>query len=314
MQKLRIIYTPDAGKFRLRFPSTYFGKYKGDTETAAMRQAYAGLGAHVGSLPGTVGVVTYLDMTKQYADNMRKKMAEHGIRSPTTAYLPLDIMNAVMKLRNEDRDNPVTAQYVYRQTTLLCCHEAVLCEKRAPAHVRYGILIGSTIPNISQIVYGYQQLADKIRHDILKQTIKELSKIGTWKKLENARKYFYARFAANRVSRELPLFFLVPGTFPAELVSVGLDDRLDEPQLPEGFECALRRGCKGVKDEAYVEEMLAKLKGPIKDLFGRTERFDILKKLLEALPEPKTIITDIYIVDAIPQLRKADFESVEYSP
>jgi hypothetical protein len=322
MQKLRIIYTPNADRFRLRFPSTHFSVYKGDSETVAMRQAYAGLRERMGGLPETVGVVTYPEIAKWHVEDMRKEMAEHGIKSPTTTYLPLDIMDAVMKLRDEDVGNTLTEQYVCRQATLLCSHQAVLCDEGVPPRVNSSILFGPSIPKADYFMHKLKQFADDKKHKKklkkismgLGHMMQDLGKIGTWKNLEMAKRHFYARFAANRVSRELPLCFIVPGAFPAELVSVGLDDRLEEPRLPRMLEGALRHWCKANENRAYAERILAETKNAAKDFFGRTEQFDLLERLLEALPGPKTIITDTYIVDALPKLRKMGFESAAYNP
>jgi hypothetical protein len=40
-----------------------------------------------------------------------------------------------------------------------------------------------------------------------------------------------------------------------------------------------------------------------KDYFGGTENTSTMEQLLSKLPEPQTIITDIYIVDRFPELK-----------
>ena len=47
------------------------------------------------------------------------------------------------------------------------------------------------------------------------------------------------------------------------------------------------------------------------DKFGEIQRAKNSEDLLARLPNPKTIITDIYIADAIPEIAKTDFEAYE---
>jgi len=86
-----------------------------------------------------------------------------------------------------------------------------------------------------------------------------------------------------------------------------------ERVLPDGIEQALRDGCR-LAGRADADERVAEMKGPAKDLFGSTKDCTTLGELLRSLPEPRTLITDLYIVDHFPELAEIGFEPVEYLP
>ncbi len=325
MPPLRIIYTPYADKFRLNSISSIFSKYRGDPETNAMREAYATLRERVPDLPEIVGVASLDEIMKRYEFRMRKEMETDGIVPMTTTYFPLDILDAAIKLRDEDSSTPLGAEYVIRTLMVLLAHPSMIPSmignQDRPGWVTEALLVGSSIPRMNQCAQLLQNLMDRMREtgedDMLeleprlKDDVVFLREMGDWGKIERVRDWFYERFGANRVSRGFPLIFMKPALEMLELASVKLDDRYEERTWPEGLEGILR---KVASTEDDAGKLLAELKCPAKDFFGRTERFVLIEELLGSLPEPKTLITDLYIVDHFPDLTKMGFEPLEYMP
>ena len=111
---IRIIYTPNADRFKFKDWSIGSEKYACDLEVIGMRQAYAELRSVAPELPQTVGVVTYNDCFKYHVENMRSEMAMHGVKHPTTTYLQLDLIDAVYRVKNEDISNLLMLESCYR--------------------------------------------------------------------------------------------------------------------------------------------------------------------------------------------------------
>jgi hypothetical protein len=323
MPPLRIIYTPDADKFRLACVSSCFPKFKGDPETNAMRESFSKLREKVPDLPAIVGVATFNDVLRAYTSKMREKMKGNDMAPMTTTYYPLDVMDAAMKLRDEDLANPLTAEYVYRSLSFLLLHHSVIVNDDAPGYVNSAIIIGPNIPGMELSARELQDLLCEVgktddngpRRKIeasLRRGLDFLSGTGSWEKIGRAREWFYERFGANQVSRGFPLFFMKPAYSVVELATVSLEDKYEERKLPDGFEEIFRAGCRLAQGEVDADERLSELKGPAKDFFGRTESFTLMEELLGSLPDPKTLITDLYIVDHFPDLKKTGFTPIEY--
>jgi hypothetical protein len=318
MKPLRIIYTPDADRFRLSGISASFPKYKGDPETIAMRGAYANLRERVPDLPAVVGVATLDRIIRRYGFDMREEMKDYDMVRVTTTYIPLDIMDAVVQLKNEDASSLLGRNYVYRMLGFLLGHSSVLPGCGTPGWVHAALLFATTIPSMDACAQTIQSLTDKLREggldgaseSQLQETVARLREMGDWGKVERARAWYYEKFEANRVSRGFPLVFMKPGLVPLELASVSLDDRYEGRVLAAGFEEGVR---KYSTTPAEAEALLEQLR-MIKDMFGRTTGFVSLGTLLESLPEPKTLITDLYLMDHFPELVKMGFEPVEYMP
>ena len=89
----------------------------------------------------------------------------------------------------------------------------------------------------------------------------------------------------------------------------------DEIKIPEIYDRALgyiEKGCEVQGLNEIPEKVLEQLEILKQDQFGETKISEDLVRLAEELPEPKVLITDIYIVDRFPWL-KDKFESVEFN-
>jgi hypothetical protein len=322
MPPLRIIYTPSADRFRINGVSACFPKYKGDPETNAMRKEYSELRKTLPDLPAVVGVATLDKVMKQYALEMRREVEEGGAEPVTTTYFPLDIMDAAIKLKDEDVSQPLAAHYVYRTLSVLFSYRGMIANKDVPGWVNNALLLGTCIANMDQCAHTIQNIVDTLGgiergealgalESGLKRTADRMFEMTDWGKIERAHGWFYERFMANRVSRGIPLIFMKTWLHRVEIASVSLDDRLEERTLPDGWGEGAR---KHSASETDADRMIEKLRGPAKDLFGQTVRVVEMDKLLESLPEPKTLITDLYIVDHFPDLAKIGFEPIEYIP
>ncbi|MFH1134278.1 MAG: hypothetical protein V1735_07375 [Nanoarchaeota archaeon] len=113
--------------------------------------------------------------------------------------------------------------------------------------------------------------------------------------------------ATNRVPDHFPLLFLYPGYPPINLLEVSLDDRMEENETTRSFRESTTRFMGG---RPHPEEYEASLRCLLTDRFGETNAHADLDSLLAALPEPKTLITDLFIVDHFPQLAEMGFEPV----
>lgn len=321
--KLRIIYTPNADRFSYNDISIGFTKYVNDPETAGMRKAYAELKEGVIDLPKSVGVVTYNNMFKNEAKKLRDEMAAHGVKHPTTTYLPLDILESALRLKKEDVSNLLTGQYCYRSLFLLCTHASVLMDKSLPPKMQYGVALASAIPGMTNCLNNMSKLIAKLRelgkgHSGLVSKLSEeeahLKELFTWSDIESLHAFILARFETNHVSRSFPLNFLPPYYLFPSIYSVSLLEKIEEMKSMAEFVRIIRLGCENSGDHARADEAIAHLKGLAKDFFGKTERVNSIKDLLDPLPEPKTIITDMYIMDHFPELQMHQMETIEYLP
>ena len=196
-------------------------------------------------------------------------------------------------------------------------------DKSLSGQDQYTILMGTSIPAVDrnikllgEIIAKRKEMHDEDPEivDTLSRSKALLEEFPGWKEIDALKAGIYAKFEANHVSRSFPLNFLPAGCLDPELFSVSLVEKTDEWKGFPEFEKLMRRGCQNAADHSLVDTWVAEMKGKTRDHFGRTERADKLAKLLEQISEPRTLITDLYIIDRYPELLQSNYETFEYVP
>ena len=160
------------------------------------------------------------------------------------------------------------------------------------------------IPISDDIGAGYEKLTESIRK--LLQILPSYEDfLGTYQEMQ-------ALFEAHKVSPDFPLYYTPPETAPVLFYSVSLDDSIEVPNFMPGLMEILELGAKASGMAEIPANVLQDVKMLEKDKFGETKILPNLDALLFTLPEPKTIITDLYVLSQCPSLREADFETVEF--
>ncbi len=120
------------------------------------------------------------------------------------------------------------------------------------------------------------------------------------------------RFAANHVSGDFPLFYVPKDSQMNYTFSVSLEEHVERDPIIDTMLGYIAEGCKASGMEEIPEEMRWEIERLQKDRFGKTKMFGSLDGLLEELPEQKVIVTDVYIVDHFPELKRMDFQTHEF--
>jgi hypothetical protein len=153
MPQTDIIYTPDADKFRLDDVAMHFSRHPDDPEVIALRKYFGLLRQAFPGMPTEVGVVTYNTLFKRDArERLENRKQDKDFFPKVTSYAPLDVMDAVMKLKDEDISNPITLELVYRSLNYILMDPSVGCDRSLPPEVQIATLYAPNMPftNISQ--------------------------------------------------------------------------------------------------------------------------------------------------------------------
>ncbi len=237
----------------------------------------------------------------------------------------LDIFKQVLKLENLDFDNPLNVNYAVRAINRIVSHPAIILDDKLM--YRPAVFYSSNMPNFIIIQEEFEEEFEKVKQkkpetseqeELKKNLVSILEKgLGIIKKFPNFNdlRGFYEevkeKFEKNKVSREFPLYFL-PLNYSSSLYTVSLDEGIEVlDSFSEIMEyILLGEGVERPEDlPEPIQKKLDKLK---RDKFGETKRVESLDELLRKLPEPQTIITDVYIADCFPQLAENGFEAYEF--
>ena len=313
MSKLQIIYTPETDHSRLSDTGIWGWKQPGDPSTQRLRVNYQKLRENFQNLPLKVGIVTYNTLFKEESGRL---LAE--IEDPTTTYMPLDILKCAVDLRNEDTNDAISREYALRTLRHLLTHHSIMFDDNLSA--RKEILFASMIPLAKEALGILQESAGKTDSEIESKFASLSDKIistikgnypTNYNQLEVVYQEVVRKFEANKVSKDFPLYFL-PSPYTPVLYSVSLVDEIETPEyIPEILKI-LELGCKASGLNKIPDDMKKRVMAGQKDKFGETIRLLQLEELLKILPEPKTLITDLYIVDQFPEIAKIGFEAQEF--
>jgi len=290
MPELRIVYTPEASYYRRGDIDMHAHMEPQDKKILKLRERYAALKEVVPDLPEKVGIVSYTEIFKRHSLRHSEQ-----IDNPTTNYLPLDIMEQILALKDLDFKDSLVREYAKRTLMYLTENATLHQDRSLPVRLKLAALLSCAIPGFENVANGYKDVREYNKdNEVFKDLRPSVDAVITtlteqytsWQDLDDLYDLFVSRFNANRVSREFPLIYLSPGYLFPELHVVSLRDEIET----------------SLRDT---------------DHFAETEQLwcvEDISELLEKLPEPKTIITDVYIVDRFPELADMDFEAVEFNP
>lgn len=314
MEKVKIIYTPNADDFRLGDADLFGEKYIKDSAVEKLRRNCAILRKRIPSVPFKIGIVTFPYLMKQWC---REKV--HNLKNPTTNYVPLDLLRRVLDFKNEDSENPLTREYVYRATSLLFSHTAIGLDDSL--RFRKEILGSTCTLSAKKSKENLNDVAKKIKEKFgdgeTYQLVMRIQRLideiyPSFKGLEQVYNEIKEKFEANNVSADFPLYYLPGGSTVPFIFSVSLEESIERDPIIDKTLEYIAEGCKVMGLKEIPKDTRWQIERLQKDRFGKTEMVESLDNLLEVLPYPKTIITDIYIADHFPSLKDLDLETQEF--
>lgn len=120
-----------------------------------------------------------------------------------------------------------------------------------------------------------------------------------------------AQFNRNKVSKEFPLFYL-PVSLRWDHLSFLLFDLAERLVCPPETKIIKDWLEKYYKGDSAFDDLKKEIENKTELVFGETQVRKNIEDLLRGLPEPKTIITDIYPSDHCPELLEREFEAFEF--
>lgn len=320
MSELQIIYTPEADNLRLSDIEMIGPRQPGDPLLKNLRDNYQKLRGKITDLPSKVGIVTYEFLFKQYSREMLEEVKSSQLINSTTNYILLDVFREALNLRNENYlDNALAENMVYRNMMYLMSHECVCLDRELIS--KKAVFFSSTISSAERVIGGFNQSLEKLKEldeggkltssiENITEKLKEI--YPNFNQLEEVHQEIKKRLKANKVSESFPLYFLHRDYFFASMYSVSLAEKIETPDYLPRFLEYIKEGCKASGLNEIPENVKKMIIVGQKDRFGETKRINTLNELLDKLPNPKTIITDMYIVDRFPELAKIGFDSYEF--
>lgn len=315
MESINVIYTPDAGLFHFEWFYETLGTHPDNAEVKQLRVNYDRLGSFI-EIPNQVGVVTFNVFLKNSVKSERQKRLEHAqIYAGLTNYPPLDMLNSAIAQKQNDSSGleryvASSSMMTYLSDSSLSLDETLSNEQRALLYLGSSL---AHLPKVRAVVNEGFEKAQQFNDNELLKTLREAKEIidttyPFWEDLYQFRDYLQERFEANQVSDSIPLLFFPPQRVGLEILYVSLLDEI------EHFDSTLiEKGCAVAGLDKIPEDIASVLDSFSKDKFGITKSVGSLNQLLEKLPEPKTIITDIFIVDQFSEL-KGKINPIEYIP
>jgi hypothetical protein len=317
-EKTKVVYVPDAHKFILGEFFMY-DRPIGDPALNSLRKNYAELRQRV-NLPEKVGVVTYSGIIKRECQRHLAELEPDESKRHTAHYIPLEALERMLKIREElnaDSKNSLTREYAYRMLSVLASNSLILLDKDRPQQAGH-LMTACGIPHAMQardiLIDVQMAMKDKMpgSETSIQEAIDNMNSMTSWQGIEQLHSLINARFALNKVSREFPLHFQPRGWMLPALYEVSLVERVEIGKGYDYFVDLLSKGYRASGQGSLPEAIRQHLDQLYKkDKFGSTIRAERFGELLLSLPEPRTIVTDVYIADAFPEIAETDFESVE---
>jgi hypothetical protein len=284
-------------------------KRPGDPVTQALRNNYAALRQAVPELPEAVGVVTYHEVNKCSCVHMRNDLRSSGFLGREPRYAELDMLEALLKMRDQDISDPLVEESIYRVSMYLL--PLIMMDKEVDALGYRGSMLAFpfAITSFPMIASIFDKIADmpathRDFSGVLKRADEIKRELPNWDTLQSIHDHVAARFAKNRVSRDFPLYSFPPGWLLVKTYGVGLRDEIVTP----GDISKILSVFKGEDLEDVTKAMAVHLQ----DLFGVTVPVHGFDQLMASLPQPRTLITDLYIVDEVPQIADMDYITQEF--
>ena len=323
MSDVHIIYTPNAGLFKLDdlWMNLREGLQAEDPRVISLRDNYDRLKERFPEMPSEVGVATYGTIPKRESDQAFEERANDPFIKHATSYAPLDILETALGFRSEDVGDPATGEMVYRAFSYLVMDRAFSPRAALPDDIHTTLLFASFIPKIEGVKIRFREgLQGAVKGGVPEEKTSLLRNIlapildaypDRWSSLERAYDFYKAMFEADQVSREFPLYFHPPGSFYPSLYRVDLRGGVECPEILMKAIEYVEMGCRSEGLDHIPENVMESMVQMKRDRFGATASANSMEELLDGLPMPKTIITDIYIVDRFPEL-KGRIQTSEY--
>lgn len=312
---LQIVYTPEAREFADL--ENYFGTLGTvSLETSSRLAKNYSLIRDKVKLPESVVVLT---PPKFFLELLGKSLED--VRNPSTTYAPLAVLDQVVALLEKSPTTPFEAECKYRMLGALFINPTINDDEA----ISLRLAMCSAVPHYEETKNHLQRVIDAVgpTEELvrgLQHLESAIENLGGLKFIIELRDVWFEKFRKNKVSREFPLKYLMkPNILFAYHVSTSgncLAANNFRRDLASLFEVNLR--CEGQSLERDLDYCMAGLRrhyiGFTRWDNAFTVGHDDIQTFLNKLPEPKTIVTDIYIVDAIPQLTEIGFEAVEFKP
>jgi hypothetical protein len=226
-------------------------------------------------------------------------------------------------MRKLDFNDPINNFFAYRNIMLLASCPFLTIDRGTEINKRY-LMLASAIPDRYIFGKASQETATSLREkakdvpeiaplaDSIVRAVEEInSAIPDWDVFKNMYEQVKRRFEKNKVSRNFPLYAAPIGWFMPLFYLVSLEEGVDKPSFIDDLTRMLEAGCRASGLSEIPPEHLREINRYNKERFGKTKTLQSLDRLLGALPQRKVIITDIHIVDAIPQLAERPFDAIE---
>ncbi|MFH1358924.1 MAG: hypothetical protein ABIH37_03495 [archaeon] len=311
MENIRVVYTPDISLFGINDSASYV--YQDNSRVIGKKLRL--LRTRIPDTPDYVGIISTLGGTK-----LEFRRAHEEINNPSTYYTPLAIFDEALALMDNPIESGVDADYRRRGLSRMFSNIALsnLCTTRLP-ELELGVL--SAIPvylRLRKEVVMYRDEAYLEKNDPFLRELGRLVQIlPGCERIRFSHQVLEDKFKKNKINRNFPLFF-VPSNLknqplrnifypffldiklrPNEVVAEDIQQFIDSHDQ-------LFQHMNQPPTENYVSLRDNLLRPVVTINVCRS-----LEKLLERLPEPKTIITDVYIVDHFPEL-EGRFHACEF--
>jgi hypothetical protein len=325
MGGVRLIFTPDAKRFI--YDEYGFYSHVGDPAVDALRARYEQLWKQVGGSADCAGVVTFDRIFRRFETEMWQKLEEDSLIKPITTYIPLEIMRQALTLKEGDFSSALDREFAYRSASALFMNKDMIDYPGISDKMQEIMLLFFIVPdkiNTSSLlreVHGLVQDEQQIPHNLkglfyrFERACKEyLNMLPNLEDLDIVWSFFQKRYEAYGLSGAIQPHYVWPTMAIPSVYSVNVNHEVKYPDFWNKMIEILRLGARaeGLKD--IPEDVMRNAKKAVPDKFGMATFTSSLDKLLDQLPEPKTIITDIYILDHFPQLAQMGFETVEFNP
>ncbi len=311
MSKLQIVYKQDTDQFRTDPEGDFSCIRFNQVGLHGLKSNYDKLRSKI-NIPSNVGIVTFPICTRSLCKSIPP------VEGSATNHRLLAVLENILELEKEPQDSFIDTEFVYRQMGVLMHHRAITWDE--DFFNKYLILFAhvSCSPAAKRVFNEVIQTFDGIDEDtpqlnkILATARKMIETYPSFKDVGVVKEKIEAQFKRNKVSKEFPLFYL-PTCLKYEPLSFFLFD-LTEKLVYSPMDKVLIEWLKTYHEHDSAFDSLRKETEKKKGLvFGETQVRKSLDDLLRDLPEPKTILTDIYPSDNCPELLEREFEAFEFN-
>jgi hypothetical protein len=315
MSNLRLVYTPETNYFTREFMSEHRNCNPFDERSVTQQRSFAQLREVFPDLPNAVGIITCDSILK----SEQPWFKQDNSRGVELVYPPLDILLRIQELAQEDlEDNPLLRESISREISYLGVHPGLVLgdDISSLGGSPPGV---SILPTLNKCITYWEEFLQ--REDLPTGWRRDLERIvskgdlGILEGLERRIDFTRRKFDANRVTYGFPLNYIPVTNSTGSIVhclEVSLEDRHDilvEDAAKTLGTTELPNGQLDLEGLSPQSESIAGFS--IRDLNGYTRPVSF-KRLLDTLPEPRTVITDLFVVDHFPELTDMGFDPYEF--